>query len=72
MCSACSGEPEDPPEALPALPDLLDHPFWAWWRTWPGEEAGGEAFPSQILGQEGPAPREAQTNGPPPGYETVA
>jgi hypothetical protein len=38
MCSACSGDPEDPAEGLPELEEEDASPFWAWWR----EGLGGE------------------------------
>ncbi len=37
MCSACSGDPEDPPEGAPALAEEDASPFWAWWREPPGK-----------------------------------
>jgi len=32
MCSACSGDPEDPPEAYPGLYAEDASPLQAWWR----------------------------------------
>ena len=37
MCSACSGDLEDPPEGAPALAEEDASPFWAWWRELPGD-----------------------------------
>ena len=46
MCSACSGDPEDPPEGLPELDAEEASPLQAWWRE-PVEEVeegqGGSA-----------------------------
>jgi hypothetical protein len=49
MCSACSGDPEDPAEGLPELEEEHESPFWAWWR----EEAGSRSFGTE----EAPAVR---------------
>jgi hypothetical protein len=38
MCSACSGDPENPAEGLPALEEEDASPFWAWWRVEVDEE----------------------------------
>ena len=46
MCSACTGDPEDPPEGAPALAEEEASPFWAWWRELPGdvEDESGDSL----------------------------
>ena len=52
MCSGCSGDAEEPPEALPAPTAAEDDPFWAWWKA--GEEtedAGNEQSGNEEAGK---------------------
>jgi len=46
VCSACSGDPEDPPENTPGLDAEEASPLQAWWREPPWEveenDASGE------------------------------
>jgi len=37
MCSACTGDPEDPPEGAPELEAVDASPFWAAWQDRPDD-----------------------------------
>jgi len=62
MCSGCSGDPEEPPESLPARAAAQDDPFWAWWKQPPDDEedadAGAEAAGSVEPTASGSAPAD--------------
>ena len=66
MCSGCSGDPEEPPESLPAPTAAMDDPFWAWWKQPPEDEedadAGGDTAEALRRAGTGDAPAA-----PPPG-----
>jgi len=44
MCSGCSGDPEEPPESLPARAAAQDDPFWAWWKQPPDDEEDADGL----------------------------
>lgn len=49
MCSACSGDPEDPVEALPAFGSDDASPFWAWWKEF---EEDAEETPAAAVNRQ--------------------
>jgi hypothetical protein len=42
MCSACSGDPENPPEDRDTGFEWQNDPFWAWWKAGTAEPEGDE------------------------------
>ena len=58
MCSACSGDPEDPPAAQAVHAPEEDSPFWAWWKE--VEEEDLEEGPTAVVNRRAPDPGKVQ------------